>query len=128
MKRGIAFQLTNILRDLREDAARGRIYLPRREMADKGIGEADLLQARGGEKFRRLMLSQAARAASFYQESADLDERISRDCRPTLVAMTQIYKALLSKIAANPERVLHQRVSLSLIAKLRIGWQASRVK
>lgn len=128
IQRGIAFQLTNILRDLREDAARGRIYLPRQELAEMGVSEHDLLAGRASESFRRLMRSQIARAQAFYNESAGLEERISRDSRPTLVAMTEIYHGLLQKVAADPARVLRERVSLSLFSKLRIGWRASRTK
>ena len=128
IRRGIAFQLTNILRDLREDSARGRCYLPRSELAEAGVQVDDLHHARGGESFNAMMKFQAQRADSFYQSSADLEQRISPDSRPTLATMTQIYRALLAKIAADPQQVLQRRVSLSLFSKLRIGWQAARAK
>ncbi|MDP9175279.1 MAG: phytoene/squalene synthase family protein [Planctomycetota bacterium] len=127
--RGIAFQLTNILRDLREDSARGRTYLPREELVEAGLCEADLRgdQMNGnGERFSEFMREQIARAQSYYDRSAALDGCISRDSRPTLMAMTHIYHGLLKKIAANPRRVLRQRVSLSSISKLRIAWRAAR--
>jgi len=126
--RGIAFQLTNILRDLREDAANNRIYLPSDELAEFGVTPEDLRSARGGQRFLDLMRFQIERAESFYTRSAALDERVAADSRPTLITMTEIYRRLLRKVAQEPERVLHERVSLSLLSKLRIGWRASRAK
>jgi phytoene synthase len=124
--RGVALQLTNILRDLREDAARGRIYIPQEDMRAMGVSEEDLLRGRGGESFRRLMAFQIERAVAYYEKSRPLDERIAPDSRPTLVAMTEIYHRLLHKVAAEPERVLRWRVSLSPWSKLTIGWRAVR--
>ena len=126
VQRGAAFQLTNILRDLREDAFRGRIYLPREELATMRVSEDDLRQCRGGRHFLDLMRFQIARAEAFYEKSAGLEARIHADSRPTLVAMTEIYRGILKKVAYEPERVLRERVSLSLFSKLRIGWRASR--
>jgi phytoene synthase len=126
--RGVAFQLTNILRDLREDAARGRTYLPREELAVLNVSEDDLRRGAGGDAFRELMRFQIDRAEAFYQKSRPLEQRIQQDSRATLVAMTQIYHRLLKKVAAEPERVLRERVSLSLLSKLMIGWRAARAK
>jgi len=124
--RGVAFQLTNILRDLREDAAGGRIYLPREDLRIVGVTEEDLLSGRGGERFLDLMGRDIDRARSYYHRSAALESRVHHDSRPTLIAMTEIYRGLLDKIAADPMRVLRERVSLSLLSKLRIGWRATR--
>ena len=126
--RGVAFQLTNILRDLREDAARGRIYLPNEDLAAMNVTEDDLKSTRGGKAFRDLMEFQIQRAENYYTKSQPLEERIQRDSRPTLVAMTQIYHRLLKKVAVEPERVLRERVSLSLISKVMIAWRATRSK
>ena len=126
--RGVAFQLTNILRDLREDGARGRCYLPRDEMREMSISDDDLVTGRDGEAFERFMRFQIERARSLYERSAPLDDRIERDSRPTLRAMTDIYRGILTKIAADPRRVLSERVSLSVLSKLRIGWRAVRAK
>ena len=126
VQRGAAFQLTNILRDLKEDASRGRIYLPREELATMQVSEEDLRSGRGGHHFLDLMRFQIARAEAFYEKSSGLESRISADSRPTLIAMTEIYRGLLKKVAYQPERVLRKRVSLSLFSKLRIGWRASR--
>lgn len=125
VKRGIAFQLTNILRDLRSDAQGGRVYIPAPELAAAGVTPADLRDGRGGPAFLALMREQIARAESFYAQSANLDARVESDARPTLTAMTEIYHGLLRKIAQEPERILHERVSLSALRKLRIGWRAS---
>jgi len=127
LQRGIAFQLTNILRDLKEDAVRGRFYLPRSEV-NGAMDLADLREGRPGPAFEEAMRFQLARAEDYYRRSAPLESRISPDARPTLIAMTQIYHALLKKIAARPARVLRQRVSLSVWAKLRIGWRALRAR
>jgi len=132
IERGVAFQLTNILRDLREDAARGRCYLPRDEMHSMGVTEEDLTSGRSGggdgESFEQFMRFQIDRAASLYEISSPLEERVARDSRPTLRAMTYIYRGILTKIAADPRRVLSERVSLSVLSKLRIGWRAVRAK
>jgi phytoene synthase len=127
LQRGIAFQLTNILRDLKEDAARGRFYLPRSEV-NGGMDLADLREGRSSPGFEAAMRFQLERAEHYYRLSAPLESRISPDSRPTLVAMTQIYHTLLKKIARRPARVLRQRVSLSVWAKLRIGWRALRAR
>jgi phytoene synthase len=127
IQRGVAFQLTNILRDLREDAARGRFYLPRSEV-NGSMELADLRDGRPGHLFEEAMRFQLARAEDYYRRSAPLEARISADSRPTLVAMTQIYHTLLQKIAARPARVLQRRISLSVWAKLRIGWRALRAR
>lgn len=114
--RGIAFQLTNILRDLREDLARGRQYLPADEFGPTPLPDL---------AFR--LQFQIDRAKSFYDSSAGLERRIHPDCRPTLATMTEIYRSLLRKIEADPPRVMRQRVSLSVASKLRIAWRAVRL-
>lgn len=129
--RGIAFQLTNILRDLREDAGRGRSYIPRDELDSLGLTLQDISQGKKGKSvkgFDEFLKNQIRRAEYYYQRSAALEQFISRDARPTLVAMTQIYHGLLQKIAARPLRVLSERVSLSTLHKLRIAWRAARAK
>ena len=126
IERGVAFQLTNILRDLREDAGRGRVYLPREELSARNVSEDDLRSCRGGENFLQMMRLQIARAESYYVKSAELERHIERDSRPTLTAMTNIYRSLLRKLAVEPERVLKERVSLSIFTKILIGWRAVR--
>ena len=125
--RGVAFQLTNVLRDLREDLQRGRLYLPRQELDQNGVRESDL---RGGgvgaglEGFDRLMKLQICRARSYFERSAPLEALVAPDCRATLRAMTRIYAGLLEKIAARPRLVLRRRVSLSALTKLWIAGRA----
>jgi phytoene synthase len=126
--RGIAFQLTNILRDLREDSANGRTYIPRTELAEFGVPEAELRAGVPGPALTALMHFQIERARSYYDRSSPLEARISKDSRATLVAMTSIYRGLLEKIAREPLRVMHERVSLSLVTKLRIGWRAAHAQ
>ena len=126
--RGVAFQLTNILRDLREDAARGRTYLPAEDLAVMNVTEDELRGTRGGDAFLDLMRFQINRAEAYYRRSRPLEERIEEDSRSTLVAMTEIYHQLLKRIAVDPERVLRERVRLSLVRKLMIGWRAARAR
>jgi phytoene synthase len=127
VERGLAFQLTNILRDLREDAHKGRVYLPRAEVAAAGLNEKDL-DGGGGEKVERFLRQQIDRTEAYYRSSSPLEARVEPDSRATLATMTEIYHGLLEKMAANPLRVMRERVSLSLWSKLRIGWKAARGK
>lgn len=126
VERGVAFQLTNILRDIRSDAAEGRVYLPADELAAAGVSEDELRRGVGGPRFVAMVRTQIARAEAAYQKSAELEQRISRDCRATLTAMTEIYRGLLRKIARDPESILRQRVSLSLLEKFLIASRAKR--
>ncbi|MDR1162625.1 MAG: presqualene diphosphate synthase HpnD [Candidatus Accumulibacter sp.] len=116
---GTALQLTNIVRDVGEDAARGRIYFPLDELERFGVSEDDILALRDSEGFRRLMAFQIARAESFYAEAAralpDADRKAQR---PGLV-MAAIYRAVLDEIKRDPAQVLTRRVSLSTWKKLR---------
>jgi phytoene synthase len=128
VERGIAFQLTNILRDLREDAGRGRCYIPADELARFKMSAGDLARGEETEAFKKLMEFQVERARGFYERSAALEGRIQGDAVPTLTAMTAIYRGLLEKIAVDPTRVLRGRVRLSSWAKLRIGWRAMRAR
>lgn len=127
LDRGVAFQLTNILRDIREDSSRGRLYLPKSEMDGLYMTGHDLTNGQL-DRFAMFMRMQIERAESYYKKSAKLESRISADCRPTLVAMTAIYHGLLEKVSDAPQRVLQGRVSLSLPSKLLIGWRAMRAK
>ena len=126
VSRGVALQLTNILRDIREDAAQERIYLPREDLRRMNVSEEDFLAGRGGAGFRSLMEFEVERAESYYRNSRALESCIAADSRPTLIAMTEIYHRLLRAVAARPEQVLRRRVSLSAWSKLRIGWRAAR--
>jgi phytoene synthase len=124
--RGIAFQLTNILRDLHEDATRGRCYIPQEDLARFGVTLEQLKTRDSGGGFTGLIRHEIARAQEYYERSKPLESRVAPDARPTLAAMTAIYHGILEKIADRPEAVLRGRVGLSGLAKLRIGWRAMR--
>ncbi|MDR1424132.1 MAG: presqualene diphosphate synthase HpnD [Azoarcus sp.] len=115
---GIAFQLTNIIRDVGEDARRGRIYLPLDELQHFGVSELDILQGRAGENFCGLMAFQANRAETFYDRAlANLPAADRKRQRPGL-AMAAIYQSLLHEIVQGGFQVLDRRVSLPLRRKL----------
>lgn len=123
--RGTAFQLTNILRDLKEDTLRRRIYLPQDELTAAGISFDAMRLRQVGANFEPFMRAQIERAESFYQRSQGLESRITPNCRKTLSTMTEIYHRLLKKISRDPMAVLQRRVSLSLWSKLWLAWRAS---
>jgi phytoene synthase len=120
---GLAFQLTNIIRDVGEDARRGRIYLPQDELAEYGVPESDLLAARMSEGFRGLMAFQYQRAIRTYDEAlALLPAGDHKAQRPGLI-MAAIYRTLLEEIRADGYRVLDRRMSLTPLRKLWIAWR-----
>jgi phytoene synthase len=122
--RGIALQLTNILRDVAEDAQRGRVYLPREDLERFGYPADGFLRGDDGSAFERLMRFQIERARSYYDMAAPLEKYLDPGCRATSWALMRIYHKLLDKIANNPRRVLRQRVRLSTGAKLMIAAKA----
>jgi len=126
-RRGIAFQLTNIARDLREDHARGRVYLPQDELRSAGVSIEDLVSWRRPEACGRFVAAFCHRAREHYERSAPLDERLRPACRPTLWAMTRIYSGILGRIEARPSRVAEGRVRLSTFRKVCIGFEAKRL-
>ena len=119
---GLAFQLTNIIRDVGEDARKGRIYLPVEDLQRFGVPAADLLQGRPSPAFIELMRFQAERAraqyAGAYRLLADEDRRAQR---PGLI-MSSIYSTLLDEIEEDGFRVLTHRTSLTPIRKLWLAW------
>jgi phytoene synthase len=120
---GLAFQLTNIIRDVGEDARRGRIYLPQDELARFGVREADLLNGRDTPEFQALMRFQYERAVACYERAlAALPARARRAQRAGLV-MAAIYRTLLDEIRRDNFPVLRARVSLTPLRKL---WLASK--
>ncbi|WP_432799862.1 phytoene/squalene synthase family protein [Poriferisphaera sp. WC338] len=126
--RGIALQLTNILRDLKEDAERDRIYLPAEELAQFNFTPESFIDITTNNKpnanFDALMQFQIKRAYDYYRKASPLELRLTPDCRGTCWAMMRIYRGLLDQIAKNPRRVLTDRVRLSTFAKLMIGLSA----
>ena len=119
--RGIAFQLTNILRDVAEDLSLGRIYLPQDELAQAGISEADLLSGRDTPAMRQFLKEQVTRAQDYYARASKLEERVDAPCRSSLAAMTSIYQALLNKVGQMGCTVLEKRAKLSTVEKLRLA-------
>ena len=120
---GIAFQLTNIIRDVGEDARKDRIYLPLEDLRRFGVTANDILHTRNTEPFRRLMQFQAKRAEAYYERAyALLPAADRRAQRPGLV-MAAIYRALLAEIGRDGYRVLTHRTSLTPLRKFWIAWK-----
>ena len=112
-KCGIAFQLTNILRDVREDAEHGRIYLPAEDLARCGVTAADIRAGLRTPEFIDLMDFQAARARVYYKESAPLVDLVDSRGRASLRALIAIYSRLLDRIESTNYDVFSRRISLS---------------
>lgn len=110
---GTAFQLTNILRDLGEDAARGRIYLPREDLAVFGYSPEDLQQRRRNDCFERLMRFQAERAWHYYDLALPLRHQLSDPGRRIFLAFFDLYSSLLERIERARYDVFTQRIHLS---------------
>lgn len=122
-KLGLAFQLTNIIRDVGDDARKGRIYLPVNELQQFNVTAADILNSRYSENFTNLMRFQAERAQKLYDEAfALLPAEDRRTQRPGLM-MAAIYRTLLDEIQRDGFHVLHQRISLTPIRKLWLAWK-----
>jgi len=125
---GTAFQLTNIVRDVGEDARRNRIYLPTDELKRFGVPANDILHRRHSENFSRLMAFQVERAERYYAQAYDLlPSGDRRSQRPGLM-MAAIYRTLLDEIRRDGYQVLHHRIALSPLRKLWIAlrtWIAS---
>jgi len=120
---GMAFQLTNIVRDVGEDARRDRVYLPLDELARHGVSVDDILRSRQSDEFRRLMEFQIGRALEYYRSAlAKLPAEDRRDQRAGLI-MAAIYQATLDEIRRDGCQVLTQRVSLTPVRKLWIAWR-----
>lgn len=122
-KLGLAFQLTNIIRDVGEDARKGRIYLPVNELQQFNVTAADILNAKYSDNFKKMMQFQVDRAQKIYDEAfAFLPAQDRRAQRPGLI-MAAIYRALLGEIESDGFNVLNQRISLTPIRKLWLAWK-----
>jgi 15-cis-phytoene synthase len=124
-KCGIAFQLTNIIRDVREDVERGRLYLPTEDLLRLGMVREDILAGRAGEGFRELLRLEAARAREYYKESAPLVTMVARKNRASLWALIEIYRRLLEKIERSGFDVWNRRIRLSAAEKCAIVARAA---
>jgi phytoene synthase len=120
---GIAFQLTNIIRDVGEDARKNRVYLPMDDLKRFGVPAADVLNARETPGFQELMKFQAQRAKDYYAKAfAALPQEDRKTQRAGLI-MAAIYRTLLDEIERDGFRVLTQRTSLTPLRKLWIAWK-----
>uniref|UniRef100_UPI00286B9EA3 squalene/phytoene synthase family protein n=1 Tax=Roseateles sp. TaxID=1971397 RepID=UPI00286B9EA3 len=126
-KLGLAMQLTNIIRDVGDDARRGRIYLPISELQQFDVKAHEILQRKSpwgySERFTALMKFQAQRAHQLYDEAFALLPEADRRAQKSGLMMANIYRALLREIEAENFRVLEQRIALTPVRKL---WIAMR--
>ena len=116
---GLAFQLTNIIRDVKEDASLGRVYLPEEDLAKFGLSLSDVLSP-DAARLRPLLSLEADRAREFYASGEELIPYISEDSQPALWVLVTIYRSLLAKIAEKQYDVFTAKVALSTWEKLRI--------
>ena len=115
-KCGVAFQLTNIMRDVSEDAGLGRVYLPEEDLERFGLSRGEILEGAvkpADERFRQLMEFQWARAERYYQEAAPLLAMVKQRSQPALWAMVALYHGILLRIRSLKYNVLDRRVRLS---------------
>ena len=127
---GLAFQLTNILRDVKEDAERGRIYLPQEDLRRFNVTEDDLLNGVINDNFRALMQFESERAKDFYKQAHALFPLIHQPGRPTLSIMLKIYRGILDSIERSNYDVYSRRARVSTPKKLGIvagAWIGSRL-
>jgi phytoene synthase len=117
---GLAFQLTNIIRDVKEDAALGRVYLPGKDLAEFGISATEIASTVDPARIRPLLALQAQRAFENYRAAEDLIPLIDEDSQPALWVLVTIYRGLLEKIVRLNYDVFARRVSLSVWEKLKI--------
>jgi 15-cis-phytoene synthase len=117
---GLALQLTNIIRDVKEDAAMGRVYLPEEDLAKFGLSAAELLSEPDAARFRPLLALEADRARQLYQAGDQLIPYIAEDSQPALWVLVNIYRKLLEKIAERQYDVFNGKVSLTVSEKLRV--------
>lgn len=122
-KLGLAFQLTNIIRDVGDDARKGRIYLPVNELQQFNVTAADILNFRHSEKFEALMKFQAERAQRTYDEALSLLPKEDRRAQRPGLMMAAIYRTLLDEIQRDNFHVLNQRISLTPLRKLWLAWK-----
>lgn len=120
---GLALQLTNIIRDVGEDARRGRIYLPVAELQQFDVKAHEILQGRYSERFTALMRFQAERAERCYAEALALLPAADRATQKPGLMMASIYRTLLREIAHENFQVLHQRIQLTPLRKFWLAWK-----
>jgi phytoene synthase len=117
---GLAFQMTNIIRDVKEDASMGRVYLPEEDLAKFGLSASELGGTVDPARFRPLLAFEADRAREFYAAGDQLIPYVSEDSRPALWVLITIYRGLLERIAEKQYDVFTSKVALSTTEKLRV--------
>jgi phytoene synthase len=122
-KLGQALQLTNIIRDVGEDARRGRIYLPLSELQQFDVKAHEILKCSYSARFTELMKFQARRARGLYDEALALLPAPDRRAQKPGLMMASIYRALLREIEHDKFQVLHQRICLTPLRKLYLAWK-----
>jgi len=123
---GMAFQLTNILRDVHEDAVRGRIYLPLDELERFGIKPEELQQNKTNDNIIKLFEFQKNRAMQYYKKAFDLLPQSDRYAQRSGIIMAEIYLATLQEIEKDGFKVLEHRIRLTPIRKLWLAWKTAR--
>ncbi len=121
---GIAFQLTNFLRDVGEDLGRGRLYLPQADLATFAVTRAELERGEHTPAIRDLMAFQMERARSWYADAAPGVAMLHPDSRACIDAATRLYRGILDEIERNDFRVLDRRAKVGLSTRLRVGASA----
>jgi phytoene synthase len=121
---GIALQLTNIIRDVGEDARRNRIYLPMDELRQFGVTPEDIQHARETKEFQKLMAFQIERAQHYYRQALNHLPAVDRKAQRTGLIMAEIYRATLDEVVASGCHVLKERVSLTQRYKLWLAFKA----
>ncbi|TWU41427.1 All-trans-phytoene synthase [Novipirellula aureliae] len=120
---GLAFQMTNVLRDIAEDARRGRIYLPRQHYQQHGLCEDDLLHPRADDRLLCLIQDEIQRAKKLFNSGWGVWDSLSDDGRPMFSMMWRTYRRLLTRIEENPSAVVSRRICLSAVDRLGLGVQ-----
>lgn len=120
---GLALQLTNIIRDVGEDARRGRIYLPVNDLQQFDVKAHEILKGEYSERFQALMRFQAQRARQHYSQALALLPAADRRTQKPGLMMASIYRTLLTEIEHEQFRVLHQRIALTPLRKLWLAWK-----
>jgi phytoene synthase len=126
IKLGVALQLTNILRDIGEDARRGRVYLPQEELERFGLRDDDILNRRHDERFRALMRFAIARTHALYEQAWPGITLLNPDSQLAIGAAAEIYRGILGKIVANDYDVFNRRAGVPLVQKLLLLLRARR--
>jgi phytoene synthase len=125
-KLGLAFQMTNIIRDVREDAERGRIYLPEEDLDRFQVKAEDILACKQTPELTHLLKFEADRAREFYREAMALLPQEDRFNQRTGLIMSAIYEATLDELEHDGFRVMQQRISLTPLRKLWLAWKTAR--